>query len=82
MREQIENAQALAASKTATYLGSGSGALTAWLGSIDWAFWISITIAISGFFMQAYYSRKKDEREHIEHLERLKKLREVDDEDK
>lgn len=42
MREQIENTQALVASKTATYVGSSAGALSAWLGSLDWAFWISI----------------------------------------
>lgn len=82
MREQIENTQALVASKTATYVGSGGGAVTAWLGSLDWAFWISITIAISGFLMQCYYSHKKDNRDHVEHLERLRKLREVNDEKK
>lgn len=82
MREQIENAQVLVASKTATYVGSTAGALSAWLGSLDWAFWISVTIGIGGFLMQFYFTRKKDRREHIEHLEKLKQIRGEYDEKK
>lgn len=79
MREQIENTQAMVASKTATYVGSIAGTFSAWLGSLDWAFWTSLLIGVSGFLMQFYFTRKKDRREQVEHLERLKQIRGGDD---
>ncbi len=63
----IDASVAIAASKTAAYGGSTAGAITAWLGSIDLAFWISILIAIAGLIMNWYFARKKDKRDELEH---------------
>ena len=40
----IDTSTALAASKGATY-----GEVSAWIGSIDLAFWVSIIIGLAGF---------------------------------
>ncbi len=45
----IDTSTALATSKAATYGGSVVGAASAWIGSIDLAFWASIIIGLSGF---------------------------------
>ncbi len=45
----IDTSTALAASKGATYGGSVAGAVSAWIGSIDLAFWVSIIIGLAGF---------------------------------
>lgn len=49
--------------------------LTAWLGSIDLAFWFSILIAIAGLIMNWYYARKKDKRDELEHKAYLESLK-------
>lgn len=70
----IDTSTALATSKAATYGGSMVGAASAWIGSIDLAFWISIIIAIGGFLMNWYYARQKNKRDEIEHEAYLKSL--------
>ena len=62
----IDASAAIATSKIATYAGSGVAGVSAFIGSIDLAFWISILIAIAGFIMNLYYARKKDKRDEIE----------------
>lgn len=61
----IDTSTALAASKGATYGGSVAGAVSAWIGSIDLAFWVSIIIGLAGFLMNWYYARKKNKRDEI-----------------
>lgn len=64
--QQIVDASAvIAASKAATYAGSGAAGVSAWLGTIDWGFWISISIAIAGFGLNWYYAKKKDRRDAL-----------------
>ncbi|MEG0343804.1 MAG: holin [Acinetobacter sp.] len=71
-----ETATGLAASKAAAYGGSAVGAINAWFGSIDLAFWISIFIALAGLAMNWYFARKKDKRDAIEHRAYLESLKE------
>lgn len=61
----IDTSAALAASKGATYGGSVAGAVSAYVGSIDLAFWVSIIIGLAGFFMNLYYAKKKNKRDEI-----------------
>ena len=70
----IDASAAIAASKAATYAGSGVAGISAWIGSIDLAFWISILIAIAGLLMNWYFARKKDKRDEIEHKAYLESL--------
>lgn len=63
----IDASAAILASKTATYVGSGVAGVSAWMGTIDWGFWISIAIAILGLVMNWYFARKKDKRDELEH---------------
>lgn len=62
----IDASAAIATSKVATYAGSGVAGVSAYIGSIDIAFWLSILIALGGFVMNWYYARKKDRRDEIE----------------
>lgn len=62
----IDASAAIATSKFVTYTGSGIAGVSAFIGSIDIAFWISILIAIGGFVMNWYYASKKDKRDEIE----------------
>ncbi|ELW82028.1 MULTISPECIES: holin [Acinetobacter] len=71
----VEASTGVAASKVITYGGSASGAITAWLGSIDLAFWFSILIAIAGLIMNWYFARKKDKRDELEHKAYLESLK-------
>lgn len=76
MREQLDNtASAVVATKAVAYAGSGVSALQAYFGTVDWAFWISIFVAIGGFAMNYYFARKKDKRDEVEHQEKLKHIR-------
>lgn len=70
----IDASAAIAAGKAATYAGSGAAGVSAWLGTIDWGFWISITIAVGGFVMNWYYARKKDHRDALIADQTLKQL--------
>ena len=70
----VETSVGIAASKAAAYGGSTFGAVTAWFGSIDLAFWISIAIALAGLAMNWYFARKKDKRDAIEHKAYLQSL--------
>lgn len=70
----VETSVAIAASKAAAYGGSTVGAITAWFGTIDLAFWISILIALAGLVMNWYFARKKDKRDAIESEAYLKSL--------
>ncbi|MBR7685922.1 holin [Acinetobacter nosocomialis] len=63
----IDTSTALATSKAATYGGSVVGAASAWIGSIDLAFWISIIIGLAGFLMNWYYARQKNKRDEELH---------------
>ncbi|ARG16084.1 TPA: hypothetical protein JIZ13_00285 [Acinetobacter nosocomialis] len=74
----IDTSTALATSKAATYGGSVVGAASAWIGSIDLAFWASIIIGLSGFLMNWYYARQKNKRDEELH----KKLMGEDSHDK
>ena len=69
-----ETSAAIATSKAATYVGSGTAGLSAWLGSIDWGFWISISIALAGLVMNWYFAKKKDRREEIANKALLESL--------
>lgn len=72
----IDTSTALATSKAATYGGSVVGAASAWIGSIDLAFWVSIIIGLAGFLMNWYYAKKKNKRDEIAlkaYLESLEK---------
>lgn len=70
----IDASAAIATGKAATYAGSATAGLAAWIGTIDWGFWISISIAIGGFVMNWYYAKKKDRREALIAEQTLKKL--------
>ncbi|MEQ1067274.1 holin [Acinetobacter sp. XH1741] len=70
----IDTSTALATSKAATYGGSAVSAVSAWVGSIDLAFWVSIIIAIGGFVMNWYYARQKNKRDEIAHKAYLESL--------
>lgn len=70
----IDASAAIATSKAATYVGSGTAGLSAWLGSIDWGFWVSISIALAGLVMNWYFAKKKDKRDEIEHKAYLESL--------
>ncbi|HFX6519594.1 MULTISPECIES: holin [Acinetobacter calcoaceticus/baumannii complex] len=74
----IDTSTALATSKAATYGGSVVGAASAWIGSIDLAFWASIIIGLGGFLMNWYYARQKNKRDEELH----KKLMGEDNHDK
>ena len=63
----IDASAAIAASKVVGYTGSGVAGVSAWLGTIDLGFWISISIALAGFAMNWYFARKKDKRDELEH---------------
>ena len=63
----VDASAAIAASKAATYAGSGVAGISAWMGTIDWGFWISISVAMGGFLMNWYFAKKKDKRDEIEH---------------
>ena len=63
----IDTSTALATSKAATYGGSVVGAASAWIGSIDLAFWASIIIGLGGFLMNWYYARQKNKRDEELH---------------
>jgi len=71
----VEASTGVVAGKVITYSGSTAGAITAWLGSIDLAFWFSILIAIAGLIMNWYYARKKDKRDELEHKAYLESLK-------
>jgi len=71
----IDTSTALATSKAATYGGSAVSAVSAWVGSIDLAFWVSIIIAIGGFVMNWYYARQKNKRDEIAHKAYLESLK-------
>lgn len=74
-QQLIDTSTALAASKGATYGGSVAGAVSAYLGSIDLAFWVSIIIGLAGFFMNLYYAKKKNKRDEIAHKAYLESLK-------
>lgn len=74
----IDTSAVLAASKWSTYGGSVVGAASAWIGSIDLAFWASIIIGLGGFLMNWYYARQKNKRDEELH----KKLMGEEDHDK
>ncbi|HCT3319639.1 TPA: hypothetical protein OTT47_001806 [Acinetobacter nosocomialis] len=63
----IDTSAVLAASKWSTYGGSVVGAASAWIGSIDLAFWVSIIIGLAGFLMNWYYARQKNKRDEELH---------------
>ena len=69
-----ETSAAIATSKAATYAGSGAAGVSAWMGSIDLGFWVSIGIAIAGFVMNWYFAKKKDKRDEIAHKAYLESL--------
>lgn len=73
-QQLIDTSTALAASKGATYGGSVAGAVSAYVGSIDLAFWVSIIIGLAGFFMNLYYAKKKNKRDEIAHKAYLDSL--------
>lgn len=73
-QQLIDTSTALAASKGATYGGSVAGAVSAYVGSIDLAFWVSIIIGLGGFFMNWYYARQKNKRDEIAHKAYLDSL--------
>ncbi|KKC45282.1 holin [Acinetobacter sp. V2] len=77
-QQLIDTSTALAASKGATYGGSVAGAASAFVGSIDLAFWVSIFIGLGGFLMNWYYARQKNKRDEELH----KKLMGEDSHDK
>ena len=66
---------AIGTSKAATYAGSSVAGVWAWFGTIDFGFWISITIAVGGFVMNWYFAKKKDQRDAIEHKAYLDSLK-------
>jgi hypothetical protein len=70
----IDTSTALATSKAATYGGSIVSGVSAWVGSIDLAFWISFMIGVGGFVMNWYFASKKNKRDEIEHKAYLKSL--------
>lgn len=74
----IDTSTALATSKAATYGGSVVSAVSAWVGSIDLAFWVSLIIGIGGFLMNWYFASKKNKRDEIEHEAYLKSLEKKD----
>ncbi|RSQ31234.1 Lysis protein S [Acinetobacter baumannii] len=74
----IDTSTAIVVGKGATYGGSVGGAVAAWIGSIDLAFWFSIIIGLAGFLMNWYYARQKNKRDEELH----KKLMGEDDHDK
>lgn len=63
----IDASAAIATGKIVGYAGSGVAGVSAWLGTIDLGFWISISIALAGFAMNWYFARKKDKRDELEH---------------
>lgn len=73
-QQLIDTSTALAASKGATYGGSVAGAVSAYVGSIDLAFWVSIIIGLGGFLMNWYYARQKNKRDEIAHKAYLDSL--------
>lgn len=70
----VDASAAIAASKVVGYAGSGVAGVSAWIGTIDLGFWISICIALAGFAMNWYFAKKKDKRDEIEHKAFLKNL--------
>ncbi|NHC02313.1 hypothetical protein G9F31_00750 [Acinetobacter sp. 187] len=61
----VDASAAIAASKVVGYTGSGIAGVSAWVGTIDLGFWISIGIALAGFAMNWYFAKKKDKRDEI-----------------
>jgi hypothetical protein len=49
-------------------------AVSAWIGSIDLAFWVSIIISIGGLLMNWYYARQKNKQDQITLKAYLKSL--------
>lgn len=70
----VDASAAIASSKAATYAGSGAAGVSAWMGSLDWGFWVSISIALAGLVMNWYFAKKKDLRDEIEHKAYLESL--------
>ncbi|MFH4320015.1 holin [Acinetobacter baumannii] len=70
----IDTSTAIVVGKGATYGGSVVGAVSAYVGSIDLAFWLSVIIGLAGFLMNWYYARKKNKRDEIAHKAYLDSL--------